>query len=66
MPVDPRLKELDELLSPRAREIASHVLVLEREHSFQARTKVLDKELGDIIVKRIKDLIPNASKDKSS
>jgi len=66
MAVDPRMKELDDRLSPLARRIASEVLVLEREHSFQARTKVLDKELGDAIVKRIKVLIPNASKDTSS
>jgi hypothetical protein len=66
MSVDPRLKELDERLSPLARRIASEVLILEREHGFQARTKVLDKELSDLIAKRVKDLIPNPSKDKSS
>lgn len=60
MTVDPRLKELQDALSSIASTIVVEVLTQERKHAFQSLNSQLDRELADVIVARIKKLLPSA------
>lgn len=60
MSIDPRLKELQDQLSPTAREIVTEVLSQEKKHVFQSLNSQLDRELAEAIATRVKKLVPTS------
>lgn len=60
MTIDPRLKDLQDQLTPVAKGVIVEVLSQEKKHVFQSLNSHLDRELADAIVARVKKLLPTS------